>query len=69
MTDQLNKPDGLVVDRIRQHAERLVLNHLAVEASALAARPRPPSWATWTSSTSSWKRRSAFARAADSATR
>ena len=39
MTDQLSKsPEGLVADRIRRHAERLLLHHLADEASALAAR-------------------------------
>lgn len=39
MSEQLSRPaDGLVVDRIRRHAERLALNHLAGEASALAAR-------------------------------
>jgi DNA replication protein DnaC len=39
MTDQLSKsPEGLVADRIRRHAERLLLHHLADEATALAAR-------------------------------
>lgn len=39
MTDQLAKPpEGLVADRIRRHAERLLLHHLADEAPALAAR-------------------------------
>src|SRR5918911_187677 len=31
-------PDGLVADRIRRHAERLVLHHLAGQAPELAAR-------------------------------
>ena len=35
MTD---RPDGLVADRIRRHAERLLLHHLADEATELAAR-------------------------------
>src|SRR6059058_4747905 len=30
--------EGLVADRIRRHAERLLLHHLAGEAEALAAR-------------------------------
>ncbi len=38
MSEHLTKPDGLVADRIRRHAERLLLHHLADEAPALAAR-------------------------------
>ena len=33
-----DRTDGLVADRIRRHAERLLLHHLADEAPALAAR-------------------------------
>ena len=32
------RTDGLVADRIRRHAERLLLHHLATEAPDLAAR-------------------------------
>jgi hypothetical protein len=39
MSERAPRPaEGLVIDRIRRHAERLVLNRLATEASALAAR-------------------------------
>ncbi len=39
MTEQLARPaEGLVADRIRRHAERLLLHHLATEAPDLAAR-------------------------------
>src|SRR5215218_6566463 len=39
MTEPLPRPtEGLVADRIRRHAERLLLHHLATEAPDLAAR-------------------------------
>ena len=39
MTEHATRPaEGLVADRIRRHAERLLLHHLAGEAPALAAR-------------------------------
>src|SRR3954462_10628227 len=39
MSEPLARPaEGLVADRIRRHAERLLLHHLAGEAPALAAR-------------------------------
>ena len=39
MTEQPSRPaEGLVADRIRRHAERLLLHHLAGEAPDLAAR-------------------------------
>jgi hypothetical protein len=59
--------EGLVADRIRRHAERLILVHLATEAPALATEPRPPSWAIWTCSTWSWRKRSESEKAAGSA--
>jgi hypothetical protein len=59
----------LTADRIRNHATRLGLTHLTDTLTELVDRAEAASWATSISSTCCWRKRSASAKAAGSATR
>ena len=52
----------LVTARIRATAAKLGLPHLTERSPATWNGPTPPRWATWTSSTSSWKKNSPSAK-------